>query len=71
MGLGTEERMMQFQRDFLSKGLEWEEYDGTGDLISENVNVADGMYPIYTSYFLQAGLRILFDPLLVNFLHIT
>lgn len=61
----------RFQKDFLPRGLEWEEYSGTGDLISEDVNIAAGTYPIYTSYFLQVGLKILFDPLLVDFLHWT
>lgn len=56
---------------FLPKDLEREEYSGTSNLISENVDIAAGTYPIYTSYFLQAELRILFDPLLIDFLQRT
>lgn len=69
--LVTEEMKKKFQKDFLFEGLEWEEYGGTGDLISNNVDIAADTYPIYTSYFLQAGLSIPFDPLLVDFLYIT
>lgn len=39
--------------------------------ISESINFVVGTYPIYTSYFLQAGLKIPFDPLLADFLRKT
>ena len=69
--LGSEEKMREFQTKFLPEGLKWEEYDGTDDPIQDRNDIAVGTYPIYTSYFLQAGLRIPFDPLLVDFLHRT
>lgn len=42
-----------------------------GDIISKNIDATAGTYLIYTSYFLQAGLRIPLYPLLVDFLHRT
>jgi len=69
--LVTEERKRQFQTKFLPDGLEWEEYSGSDDPIQGRLELAAGTYPIYTSYFWQAGLRIPFDPLLVDFLHRT
>ena len=51
--------------------MRWEEYSGSDDLIQGKLGLVAGTYPIYTSYFFQARLRIPFDPLLVDFLHRT
>lgn len=69
--LVNEEREKRFQKDFFSEGLKLEEHGGSGDLISESVGIATRTYPIYASYFLQAGLKIPFDPHLVDFFHRT
>ena len=69
--LVTEERIRQFQAKFLPDGLKWEEHVGPDDLIQDKLEIAAGTYPVYASYFFQAGLKIPFDPLLVDFLHRT
>ena len=69
--LVTEEKKRQFQTKFLPDGLKWEEYSGSDDPIQDRLELAAGTYPIYTSYFFQAGFRVPFDPLLVDFLHRT
>ena len=69
--LVTEEKKRQFHAKFLPDGLKWEEYCGSDDLIQGKLEFVAGTYPIYTSYFFQAGLRIPFNPLLVDFLHRT
>ena len=69
--LVTEEKKRQFQTKFLPDGLQWEEHSGSDDPIQDRLELAAGTYPIYTSYFFQAGLRVPFDPLLVDFLHRT
>ena len=69
--LVTEEKKRQFHAKFLPDGLKWEEHNEPDDLIQNELGFAAGTYPIYTSYFFQAGLRIPIDPLLVDFLHKT
>lgn len=64
--LATEERKKEFHRRFLPKEFKLEELEGDGDVIAERLAFNAGMYPIYTSYFLQARLRVPFDPLLVH-----
>lgn len=67
----SDEKKKKFQKKFLPAYLEWKERPDPDDAIVPFVDFNEGTYPIYTSYFLQVGLRISFDPLLVNFLHRT
>lgn len=57
----TEERKKEFQRQLFPKQFEWEELEGDGDVISEKLAFDVGTYPMYTSYFLKAGLQVPFD----------
>lgn len=39
------------------------------NLYNDPILIKEGTYPIYYSFFFQAGLIIPFDPLFVDFLH--
>lgn len=69
--LVSDERKRRFRKYFLPKSLELEEYNNFVDFIAKSIDFATGTYPIYISYFLQEGLKIMFNPLLVDFLHRT
>ena len=69
--LQSKERKKEFQTNFLPKELKWEEYSGAIEIIIEKIDIDLGTYPIFTSYFMQVGLKIPFDPLLVDFLRRT
>lgn len=69
--LVSDKRKKRFHKKILPADLEWEEHADPDDAIASLLDFDEGTYPIYTSYFLQTGLRILFHPLLVDFLHRT
>lgn len=61
-------RGQEFSRKYLPKDLPWSECEERKNPFHNDVFITVGTYPIFTSFFMKAGLKVPFDYLLVNFL---
>ena len=69
--LKSDVRGKEFENKYiLSEGIEWRECE-SGEELFDDVTIPVGTYPIYSSYFMQAGLKIPFDRLHADFLYKT
>lgn len=69
--LKSDVRGKKFSYKYLPKDLPWEECEEGHDQFNDGISIKANTSLIYTSYFMQVGLCILFDHLLVDFLKRT
>lgn len=70
--LKSDVRGREFSRKYLLfEGLKWDECKEGKNPYEDDVLIPARTYPIFISFFMQAGLKISFDPLLVDFLRKT
>lgn len=67
--LKTDAKRLKFEDQFIPDGVAWRECNKKENPfeITPDRLLLEGEYPIYTSFFKATGLRLPFDPLLVDF----
>ena len=66
----TDKRSHESGREFILDGMDWGECDPNENPF-ENVRINKGTYPLFISFFRQAGLRLPLYAFLVTFLRDT
>lgn len=65
--LRTVAKRLEFEDQFIPDNTVWKECNTNKDPF-DSMFLLEGQYPIYTSFFETAGLKLSFDPLLLDFL---